>query len=152
MDTDHLQTFLTVARLRSFTRAAAELHLSQPAVSRRIQVLEEQLGERLFERLGRSIHPTAAGLTLVEQARGVLGSLDRLTEALRAHADPEQATLRLGASTTPGLYLLPRVVEELGRDHPGLRCTFVIDNSAAILQRVLANLAPPVSTATPPTA
>jgi len=139
LDTEHLHTFLTVERRGSFTAAATELHLSQPAVSRRMQQLEEELGERLFERLGRNIHLTPAGRTLVGQARLLLGDRNRLLEAVRAHADPDRGVVRLGASTTPGLYLLPPVLDALQRDLPGLHCLYSIDNSEVIKRRVLAN-------------
>lgn len=137
MDTEALRTFLAVQRLRSFTAAAQELHLSQPAVSRRIQGLEEELGVPLLERLGRQVSPTGAGRTLVAEAERVLGDCARLTEAVRAHARPGHDIVRLGASTTPGLYVLPRVIAALEAD--GVRCSFGIANSDDITRGVRAN-------------
>lgn len=138
-DPDLLETFLAVRRRGSVTRAAEELFLSQPAVSRRIARLEASLGLVLFERLGKTLHPTDAGETLAEHAAAFLGSADRLTEAVRARQAGETGRLRIGASTTPGLYLLPAVLRRFRARHPEIDVRYSVENSLHIEEKIVRN-------------
>jgi len=116
---DHLlRTFLTVREHLNFTRAAEELHLSQPAVSRQVQQLEAELEVRLFERIGKKIHLTAAGETLAEHAERILSLGSMAVEAVRRHRSLVTGTLRVGASTTPGLYFLPGIIRGFRDRYP----------------------------------
>ena len=81
MELAELQVFLTVAAERSFSRAAAKLHRTQPAVSQAIRRLEDELGERLFDRTTRTVRLTAAGLALVPHARACLDAADACSRA-----------------------------------------------------------------------
>lgn len=139
IDPDLLRTFLAVHRHRGITRAAEALYVSQPAVTRRLARLERLLGLRLLERLGRTIQLTEAGVALRQEAEEVLGSLDRLAESVRAHRDGERGRIRVGASTTPGLYVLPRLLVRFQEQNPHIDLTFGIDNSLHIEQRLLMN-------------
>lgn len=139
MNPDLLRTFLAVWRNRNFTRAAEELFLSQPAVSRQIQQLERELGVALFDRLGKSLHLTEAGETLAAEAERLLGGFDRVVEAVRNHASPGTGRLRIGAGTTPGLYMLPRLLGDFRRRYPNVELHYSIDQSAHVAQRVLRN-------------
>ena len=135
----HLKTFLTVRKHRNYTRAASELFISQPAVSRRIRELERELGVRLFEQLGRALHLTGAGEALAAEAEGLLGSMERAAEAVRSHALEGKGRLRVGASVTPGCCLLPKVVGEFHRQHPESDLTYTVANSRAIERGIVAN-------------
>jgi len=135
----HLKTFLSVERHRNYTRAAEELFLSQPAVSRQIHQLESDLGVRLFEQLGKSLHPTDAGRALVREAEQILGDIDRARERVRGVRDGEAGSLRLGASSTPGLYLLPPLLGEFHKDRPGVELQYVVENSLRIERRIIRN-------------
>jgi len=139
MNPDLLRSFLAVRKHRNFTRAAEALFLSQPAVSRQIQQLERELGVTLFDRLGKSLHLTEGGETLAAEAERVLGGLDRMVEAVRSHASPGAGRLRIGAGTTPGLYMLPPLLGEFRRRYPSVEIHYSIAQSAHVAQQVLRN-------------
>jgi DNA-binding transcriptional LysR family regulator len=134
-----LEVFVAVARARSFRRAAEALHATQPALSQHIRQLEAELGAPVFDRLGRTVSLTEAGRTLEEHARRVLLALD---EARRAIADVQglkRGSLVVGASSTPGLYVLPSVVGDFKARYPGVDLRLRIANSRLIEERVRAN-------------
>jgi DNA-binding transcriptional LysR family regulator len=136
---DLLRTFLEVRRLGSLTRAAEALYLSQPAVTRRLSRLERSLGLPLFERVGKRLDLTEAGETLAHEAQALLGSLDRLAEAIQVRRSGQQGRLRIGASTTPGLYLLPPVILRYQQEQPAVHLQFSIENSLRIEQKIVLN-------------
>jgi DNA-binding transcriptional LysR family regulator len=139
VDPKLLRTFLAVRRHGSFTEAAREAFLTQPAVSRRIRQLEAELGIRLFEQIGKSLHLTDAGRVLAAEAEKLLGSIERSAEAVRAVRSVEHGSLRIGASSTPGFYLLPRIVGRFHRRFPGVDLGYVVDNSLRIEERIVRN-------------
>jgi DNA-binding transcriptional LysR family regulator len=133
-----LEVFLAVARAASFRRAAEVLHLSQPALSQHVRELETDLGTRLFDRLGRAVHLTEAGRVLQEHAIRLFSSV---TDARRAIADLQglqRGTLTIGASTTPGIYVLPGVLGVFRQRHPGIDVTLHLGNSEQVESRVRA--------------
>jgi DNA-binding transcriptional LysR family regulator len=134
-----LRTFLSVRRHGNLTRAAEELFVTQPAVTRRLERLERALGFPVFERLGRALHATAAGEALVEEATAMVGAMDRLGESLRARRAGARGRLRVGASTTPGLYVLPAVLRAFEARHPEVDLTFVLENSHQVGERLVRN-------------
>jgi DNA-binding transcriptional LysR family regulator len=132
------EVFLAVARARSFRRAAEALHLSQPALSQHVRELEANLEARLFDRLGRAVHLTEAGRILEEHATRLFATL---TDARRAIADLrglERGTLAIGASTTPGIYVLPRVLGVFRQRYPAIAVTLQLGNSEQIAALVRA--------------
>jgi DNA-binding transcriptional LysR family regulator len=139
VDTDLLATFLAVARHESYARAGTDLHLSQSAVWRQVQKLEARLGVKLFETLGRSVHLTDAGRTFRSEAELILGNLRRAEELVRVHAEEVLGRIKVGASTTPGYYLLPPALGEFHRKYPDVDIHFEVDNSAVIEEKVLRN-------------
>lgn len=118
MDTALLGTFLAVARLESFTAAAAELHLVQSTVTSRVQALERQLGVRLLDRLPDGARLTEAGERVVERAHQVLDAERMLVEAAR-DGDPAGDVV-LGAPESVCAYRLPAVVAEIRRSLPAV--------------------------------
>lgn len=138
-DPDLLRTFLSVHRHGNLTRAAEELFVSQPAVSRRVGRLERSLGLPLFERLGKSLHLTEAGEALAREAAALIGSAERLAEVVRARRSGEEGRLRIGASTTPGLYLLPRVLMRFRARYPKVDVQYAVENSLHIEERIVRN-------------
>ena len=134
-----LRTFLTVEKHLNYTHAARELLLSQPAVSRQIRQLERELGVRLFEQLGKRLHVTDAGKTLSRESSRFLGGLERIRESLAGYRDARRGRLRLGASTTPGLYLLPAVLGRFHAAHPEVEIAYRVENSRRIEDALLAN-------------
>jgi DNA-binding transcriptional LysR family regulator len=111
LDPRHLETFFIVGNERSFSRAAAQLHKSQPAVSYQIRRLEEQLGARLVDRQGRRPALTRAGAQLHELCRRFFGEFERLQAALRAGSEVAPAPLRIAAVSAFGRYVLFPLLE-----------------------------------------
>jgi len=137
MDFPRLSVFLAVARHLNFRRAAETLHLSQPAVSKHIHQLEAELGLALFERRGNRVALTEAGRMLQDYGQRVSMLTDEIRRALAELQGLQRGALRIGASTTPGLYLLPERLARFRRDHPGVEVALVISNSADVSRRVV---------------
>ena len=124
MTPDQLLTFACVADTGNISRAAQTLHLSQPAVSGQLRMLQEWFGEPLYRRSGHGIALTEAGERLAEQARQ-LRQVYRQAQAVReSWRGLETGVLRLGASTTPASYLLPRLVAEFRQAFPAVSLHF----------------------------
>lgn len=134
-----LRSFLTVAELGGFTRAARALHLSQPAVSTHVKELEANLGTRLFESAGGRVRLSAAGEAGAREARAVLDGVHSFRDAVVDADARVRGTLSLGASTTPANYLLPPLMGRYERRHPGARTRLGVGNSTEILGRLAAN-------------
>ena len=131
-----LEAFLAVARERSFSRAASRIHLSQPTLSEHIRELERELGKRLFARRGRDATLTEAGRVFQPHAVRVASAADDGRQAV-AHLDGlRHGSLVVGAGTTPGIYVLPRVVAAFQRRYPGIDLRLHVANSGVIEQRV----------------
>lgn len=128
-----LKVFRTVAETLNFSKAAEELHLSQPAVTSQIRTLEENLGISLFDRVGRNATLTQAGRTLLPFVREIEILTSDAVAALAPFGVQEGLELNLGASHTIGVYLLPRVLPEILRDWPKLRIHVVIGSTTEVL-------------------
>lgn len=137
MDFLRLQVFRAVARQQSFSRAAVDLHLSQPAVSKHIRQLEAELGSRLFRRLGNRVELTDAGRIVADYAQRVSVLTEEVRRVLGELAGLQRGYLRLGASTTPGVYLLPNMLARFQKKYPDVDTTLAITNSAEVTRRVL---------------
>jgi len=134
-----LEAFLAVARAGSFRRAAERVHLSQPALSQHVGELERGLGARLFERRGRVVTLTEAGRILEDHALRVLATLAGAQEAITDLTGGGRGSLVIGASTTPGLYLMPALMGAFEREQPGISVDLRIANSRVIEEQVRAN-------------
>lgn len=125
MDTAVLQAFIAVAGLESFSQAAEMLHLTQPAVTKRIQGLEEQLGTPLFDRVGRRITLTEAGRALLPRARQWLHDLDDMRRLVSDYSGAAtgqlSGTLTVGTSHHIGLHRLPPALRAFSTAHPQVR-------------------------------
>lgn len=139
LNPSHLRAFLAVQKHANYTRAAEELFLTQPAVSRQIDQLEKDLGVPLFEQIGKAIHLTDAGRTLLREAERLLGDMERVAESVRALGSPGHGNLAVGASSTPGLYLLPEVVGRFCQRFPDIELHYCVENSRRIEQKILGN-------------
>lgn len=133
---DQLRKFEQVAAHGSFTAAAAQLGLTQPAMSQQIRQLERQLGVRLLERVGRRVAPTAAGLDLLAHLPGVHLALESAVQAVRAHADQVAGAVRIGTGLTACLYRLPPVLRRLRQAHPRLALVVSTGNTDELVRRV----------------
>ena len=139
MDLRQLRTFQTVAEVRHFARAAALSNLSQPAVSHQIATLEDELGTRLFNRTARRVSLTVAGEVLLEETRRILGTVARARERMQEVARGAVGRIRLGATSTPGLYYLPPLLAEYRQAHGAYELTLEIAPLHALAERVAAN-------------
>ncbi|MEJ5990315.1 LysR family transcriptional regulator [Ramlibacter sp. PS3R-8] len=131
-----LRAFVTVAELRSFAAAAKALHLSQPALSRRISHLEELLGVRLFDRTTRSVEATSLGLRFLEQVRGLVGDLDRSVLSLRDAAELETGDVTIGCVFSAVHHFLPPVVRAFRARHPRVLVRIVEAGADEVLASV----------------
>jgi len=134
-----LEVFLAIARAHSYRRAAEALHTSQPGLSQHVRELEAELGVRLFDRLSRGVVLTEAGGLLEERAKRVFATLTDVREVLGELQGLQRGTLLVGASTTPGIYVLPAVIGEFRRRHPGIDLRLRIANSRVIEEAIRAH-------------
>ncbi len=118
MDTQNLSAFLQVAERASFSAAAEELHLTQPAVSKRVAALENQLGSPLFDRIGRRVSLTEAGRALLPHAQAIAGHLEQARQSIEDLAGAVSGRLRLGTSHHIGLHRLPPVLRRYSETYP----------------------------------
>ncbi len=131
--------FLEVARLSSFTKASEVLFLSQPAISKNIQSLENDYKARLFERKGYKIELTAIGTLLYEKLLEVKNIQDQTDFQISFIKDKQQAKgiLKLGASTTVALYILPKILSAFHKQYPQVEISLFNRNSEIVLQALV---------------
>jgi len=139
IETRHLKIFVTVYKTRSFTKAAEELYTSQPTISEHIHNLESRLNCKLFDRLGRSILPTAEAEVLYPRALSILDDLTQLVDDITATSQTISGELIIGASTIPGTYILPEIAASFRNDNPGISFEIRINDSARIVEAVAGN-------------
>jgi DNA-binding transcriptional LysR family regulator len=139
MDVRDLQVFLSVAKHLNYTRAAEEVNLSQPSVSVRMRELERDLGSKLFEQLGKKIGLTEAGQLLVPFATRIIAAMSDARHAIDELQGLERGLLRIGASTTPGMYLIPRTVAHFKRRYPKIEVHLAVKDTRQIEDGVIRN-------------
>ena len=139
LDLKHLRTFIAVAEELSFRKAAERLNLTQPPVSLQIRNLEDELGEKLFDRGGRrKIQLTAAGRILLEGARETLRMAERTAENVALYSQGSSGHLRIGHSDDFLHGLLPRTLARYHSDFPGVRVSLTARPSARVTEQLLA--------------
>jgi DNA-binding transcriptional LysR family regulator len=131
-----LQVFHTVARHLSFTKAAEQLFMTQPAVTFQIKQLEEQFNARLFERSHGKIALTPAGRLVMEYAGRILGLSEEMETRVAELTGTMSGPLLLGASTTIAEFILPRILGEFKVEHPQVHTQLTVGNSEMIESRV----------------
>ena len=137
MDIDDLHAFINVARQGSFSLAAAALHLTQPAVSKRIAALEQRLDTRLFDRIGRRIVLTEAGHTLLARAEKILADVDDTCRAITNLAGEVRGKLSVATSHHIGLHRLPPILRQFTRQHPQVQLDLCFMDSEAACRAVI---------------
>jgi DNA-binding transcriptional LysR family regulator len=138
VDTRQLAAFVAVVERGSFSIAADDLGVTQPAVSLAVRSLEKRLGARLLDRSGRQVAPTSAGRAVLIRAQRMLALEQELADTLRAEADTVGGHLSVGASTGPGARLLPRLLVGFRKVHPEATVALRIDATQDVIDRVLA--------------
>lgn len=136
---DQLRSFLAVIDQGSFSAAARQLNLSQPAVSIQIRELEGRTGLQLVERLGKRAFPTAAGTDLAAHARRILEAVEQAALAMRRHRDGYLGKVRIGTGAATLTYLLPPVLRRLRDSHPNIEVSVMAGTTAGMIEHLLAN-------------
>jgi len=136
MDLKTLEAFCRIVELRSFTRAAEAVSLTQPTVSGHIKGLEAELGLPLLDRAGRTVTPTRAGEILYGYARRILGLRAEAQQAIGEHKGGLTGDLALGGSSIPGAYVLPPLIAAFKQDHPEAAVTLHVRDSRDIVRGV----------------
>src|SRR5881296_95279 len=131
-----LRAFAAVARSGSFSRAAEELYVSQPAISKHVATLETELGRRLFDRERKGVTLTPAGEVLADYVLRAEALLANARRAIGTGADAERGTLALAASGIPGTYLVPELVSEFHELYPDVELDFRLATSGEALELV----------------
>jgi DNA-binding transcriptional LysR family regulator len=137
MDTRQLQAFCAVVDRKSFSQAAEQLGVTQPAVSLQVRALEQRLGQTLLDRSGRRVEPTEAGLRLYRSAQRMLALEEQLYEEVAADAGRIVGTLAIGASTGPGAHLVPLLLCEFQREHAELSVALSIWDTQTVIDHVV---------------
>jgi DNA-binding transcriptional LysR family regulator len=133
-----LRVFAAVARNLSFTRAARELHLTQPAVSQQVKLLEDEVGLPLFEKLGRKVQLAPAGDELLHYANQTIELMREATEALAAMRGLKRGVLKLGAVST-AKYFAPSLLSAFTPAYPEVTIKFDVGNREEIIKQMAAN-------------
>ncbi|MFQ5840513.1 MAG: selenium metabolism-associated LysR family transcriptional regulator [Candidatus Methylomirabilales bacterium] len=136
MDLRHLEVFLKVAELGSFSKAAEALFLTQPTVSEHIRAMEDELGVRLLDRLGRGAAPTKAGQLLLDYARRILQLHREARQALELFQGRLSGELVVGGSTIPGEYILPTLIGRFKEKYPDISISLLIGDTQRVLDWV----------------
>jgi len=139
MEIRDLEIFLSVAKHLSYTRAGDEVNLSQPSVSIRVKHLEEELGVKLFEQLGRRVALTEAGRLLIADARHVITAVADAKQRIYELQGLERGSLRIGASTTPGMYLIPQIIAGFKERYPKIEVHLGIKDTKQVEEGVITN-------------
>jgi LysR family transcriptional regulator, low CO2-responsive transcriptional regulator len=134
-----LKVFEAVARHRSFSRAAEELHLTQPAVSTQVRKLEEHAGLPLFEQLGKKIHLTPAGAQMLQSSREIIQKFQEAEEAMAQYKGVSGGRLNVSVISA-GDYFFPRLLVEFAQRHEGVTLNFGVCNREELLAQMKDNV------------
>lgn len=139
MDFGQIEAFVQVSAHNSFSRAAEVLQLTQPSITARIQALERELGEELFERGGRGVRLTDAGLAFVPYAERILQSLAEARDAIDEVRNVQIGSLYLGSALTISTYVLPRILHTFRSRHSGVDVSIRTGRSEQVLAMLQAD-------------
>lgn len=134
-----LATFQVVAKHCSFVRAADELHFSQPAVSAQIHQLEQSLGVKLFDKIGRKTHLTQAGEELYIYSQKIFSLIDEALDTMQALSSPHSGRLSVGADTTVGTYVIPNLLGKFRNMYPKVEITLEVINPVPLVEELVNN-------------
>lgn len=137
MDTDSLKAFLAVADQQSFSLAAEQLYITQPAVSKRIAALENQLNCKLFDRIGRNVHLTEAGHALLPQSRRILQDINEAVRSIQDLRGSVSGRLSMGISHHIGLHRLPPILRQYSQQYPDVKLDIDFMDSEQAHQLIL---------------
>ncbi len=138
MELDQLRYFCAIVDAGGFSRAARQIHVSQPSLSQQIRKLEDELGARLFDRLGRSVRLTELGRAFLPHARGVLRELEAARGDVLERKASIGGTICVGVIPTIAPYFLPPLLTAFSRQHPEARVTVVEEITPLLLEKLRA--------------
>src|ERR671935_847521 len=136
LDPSRLRLLVEVGRRGSISAAAEACRIGQRSATKHLKTLEAAVGEKLVERNGRSSQLTEAGEVVAGHASRVLDTLQAMQEELRALSDAQRGTLTLAASTTPGTYVMPSILQCFADRHPRVDVDMVIGSSRWVAERI----------------
>jgi DNA-binding transcriptional LysR family regulator len=136
MNLRHLETFLKIVELKSFTKAGEELHLTQPTVSKQIVDLEASFDIRFIDRTKRGLALTKAGEILFKYAKDFLALQEETVAAIAAFKGLRQGNIRIGASNIPGVYILPPILKLFRERYEGIQLQLAISDTGDISDKV----------------
>ena len=139
MDFGQLEAFVQVAQHRSFSRAAEVLQLTQPSITARIQALERELGEEMFERGGRGVRMTDAGTAFLPYVERILQTLQEGRDAVDEVRHVQLGSLRLGSALTISTYVLPKILSRFCESFPGVDVFIRTGRSEQVLSMLLSD-------------
>lgn len=134
-----LRIFQAVAQHGGYSRAAAALYLSQPGVSLQVKALEKSIGLPLFEKVGRTLHLTEAGRELLSYSERIFTLLDETRLVMEELGGGRRGTIKVAASTTAGIYVVPTALGAFHRQSPGVKLTLDVLNRFTVQKRLLDN-------------
>ena len=137
MEIRKLEVFCKVVELKSFTRAAAAVMLSQPTVSEHVRSLEDELGQKLVDRLGRQVEPTPVGRLLYKYGVKILRLQQEALQAVEQYGGKLVGRIMIGSGTIPGTYILPAMIGRFRKQYPSIKATLKITSSHKIVEDVL---------------
>lgn len=140
LETRHLQVFMAIWELHSFSKAAEKVNLTQPTISGHMKSLETILGTELFNRSARDVTPTKAGELFYPYARRVLNLMAQAEQEMDLFIGREKGTLEIGGSNIPGEYILPPAIGRFKQDHPIIKITLKIGDTKEIVTAVAEGL------------
>lgn len=139
MDISKIDSFLTLAKTQHFAKAADRLYISQPALSKRIQALENELGVPLFDRMGNQTFLTIQGEAFKPYAEEILATYNSAKEYLKQIESMEHGTLNFGATNFIGVYMMPAVIAKFRQKYPRITINMAIQSSQNILEMLHKN-------------
>lgn len=139
MDITKLESFLTLAKTQHFAKAADKLYISQPALSKRIRALEDELGVPLFDRMGNQTFLTIHGEAFRPFAENMVATCNSAKEYIRQIENMEHGVLNFGATNFIGVYMLPAVIARFHRKYPNITINMNINTSQTILEMLHKN-------------
>jgi len=137
MEIRKLEAFCKVVELKSFTRAAQAVFLTQPTVTSHIRDLENELNQKLLDRLGHEVEPTPVGRILYKYADRILKIQIEAVQAVEQYSGNLIGRVTIGSGTIPGTYILPKMIGMFNRKHPAIKTTLTINSSRIIADKVL---------------
>jgi DNA-binding transcriptional LysR family regulator len=137
MDLHQIEIFCTLIKLRSFSKTAEALYLTQPTVSGHIKNLESDLGVKLLDRLGKRVVPTEAGMVFLRHGQKLLSLRDHARQEIDELSGKVGGVLKIGGSTIPGAYILPSFIGIFKKQYPSTSIQLYIDDTAKVAESVV---------------